>query len=54
MKTLGYPEYEIINLKMNWNDGYYFLVDFTNYMITSHDLITDGDTIGRDENEINY
>ncbi len=51
MKTLGYPEYEIINLKMNWNDGYYFLVDFTNYMITSHDLITDGDTIGRDENE---
>lgn len=51
MKSLGYPEYEIINLKMNWNDGYYFLVEFTNYMIVSNDIIKDGDTIGRDEKE---
>lgn len=51
LKDLGYPEYEIINLKMKWEDAYYYLLDFANYMITSGDLIKDGDTIGRNENE---
>lgn len=51
MKDLGYFEFEVIDLKMNWEDCYYFLLDFTNYFITSGDKIADGDTIGRDENE---
>ncbi|MBN1699917.1 MAG: DUF4261 domain-containing protein [Spirochaetales bacterium] len=51
MKVFSYPEYEIINLKMNREDAYYFLLDFLNSLLTTGVKLKDGDTIGRDENE---
>jgi hypothetical protein len=57
LKDFGFPEFEVVDLKMPRDDAYYFLLDLAENIITSRDIIKEGDTVGRDANEklkVNY
>jgi hypothetical protein len=57
LKDFGFPEIEVIGLKMSRDDAYYFLLDLAGNIISLKDIIKEGDTVGRDANErlkVNY
>ncbi|MBN2603727.1 MAG: DUF4261 domain-containing protein [Candidatus Thermoplasmatota archaeon] len=57
LKDFGFPEFEVVDLKMPQEDAYYFLLDLAENIITLRDIIKEGHTVGRDANEklkVNY
>jgi hypothetical protein len=57
LKDFGFPEFEVVDLKMPQEDAYYFLLDLAENIITLRDIVKEGHTVGRDANEkfkVNY
>ncbi|MCX7793649.1 MAG: DUF4261 domain-containing protein [Thermodesulfovibrionales bacterium] len=51
MKNFNHREMEIMDYRGNFSDGYFFMLELANYLMTRGPVIKDGDTVGYSEIE---